>query len=572
MSKQHKYVQRDMQEPLSTWRHVENLAALTWRAAQFGTVLASLGWLVACGSGGSTADGSHPADRGVASSIRTLRRGLPGEPQSLDPQRADDTYSFQVIKDLYEGLTAEDPSGGIVPGTAESWTIDQTGTVYTFKLRPDAKWSDGRPVVAEEFVAGLRRAVDPKTASGSAALLSVIKGASEITAGRKGVTELAVAAVGDSSIQIELEHPAPYILQILSQPISAPLHVRSDASSSTSPNARNEATNGPYVLAAHAPGSFIDLTRNPNYWDASNVAIEHVRYVNAESATTELRAYAAGQLDITFTIPMSDFPRILENFGSEVQSAPILGTLYLALNLSEPPLGRSKELRQALSMSVDRELIAERVLMGVTPAYALVAAGVAQYRPSTYEWSKWTRERQLALAKGLYATAGYSAQKPLHLRLYFNSDEGIKRVMMAIAGSWKQNLGVNCELVSDEFRVFLAGRKDRHRWDVTRLGWTADYDDPSSFLDLFAKNSSENDPGYTSNAFSQLIDEARVESHNDKRVDLLSQSEAVLLDDYPVIPIYFYTARRLVKPYLGGAHITPMNETYSKHLYWKGGA
>jgi oligopeptide transport system substrate-binding protein len=505
----------------------------------------------------------------VVTGLRTLKRGLPGEPQTLDPQLADDTFSFQVIRDLYEGLTAEDRSGRIVPGVANSWTVDATGTIYTFQLRPDAKWSDGSKTVAAEFVQGLRRAVDPKTASGSAALLSVIKGASEITAGRKKVTDLGVVAIGESSVQIELERPAPFVLQILSQPIAAPVHLASIASLGSTGGQKNTATNGPYVLVTRIPNSFIDLVRNPYYWDSANVAIKDVRYINAESEATELREYAAGQLDMTFTIPTPDLKRISEKYGSEVQTAPILGTFYLALNLSEPPLKNSTNLRQALSMAVDRDAIAQHVMMDVTPAYAFVAKGISGYIPPEYPWSKWTREQQLTYARSLLEQAGYSAKNILHLKIYFNRDEGIHRIMVAVAGGWKQNLGVESELISDEFRVFLAGRRDRSRWDVARLGWNADYDDPASFLDVFARDSGQNDPSYDSAAFNELIDKARVEVLPLKRLTLLRQSEQILMEDYPIIPVYFYKARRLVKPDLGGAGITPMNHTYSKHLFWK---
>jgi oligopeptide transport system substrate-binding protein len=164
---------------------------------------------MACGHrqhGGSTA-----SQHGIL-----LRRGLPGDPRTLDPQLADDQFSLQVVRDLYEGLTAEDSSGRVIPGIATSWTIDGTGTIYIFHLRPGAKWSNGAPLTAGEFVDGLRRAVDPKTASGDAVLLSVIKGATEVIAGRKNATELGVISLDDSSVRVELEHPAPFILQVLS--------------------------------------------------------------------------------------------------------------------------------------------------------------------------------------------------------------------------------------------------------------------------------------------------------------------------------------------------------------------
>jgi len=492
---------------------------------------------------------------------------LPGEPRTLDPQLADDTFSFPVLRDLYEGLTAEDRNGQIVAGAAKSWTVDETGTIYTFQLRPDARWSDGDRTIAKEFVQGLRRAVDPGTASGSSALLAVIKGATDIIAGRSKVSELGVTAIGEAAVRVELEHPAPFLLQILSQPIAAPVHIAHVGVAETGD--KTKVSNGAYTLVSRIPGSFIELVRNPNYWDASNVLIEHVRYINAESESTEIREYVAGQLDMTSTIPAPDLDRLTQKYGAEIQTAPILGTLYLALDVSEPPFRNNRDLRQALSMAVDRDLISEHVAIGVSPAYSFVAKGISGYKPPVYQWSEWSRERQLAYARSLFAQSGFSEKRPLHLTLYFNSGESIQRLMIAIAASWKQNLGIITDLVSDEFRVFLAGRKDRSRWDVARLGWYADYDDPASFLEVFSKDNSQNDPGYMSSEFNNLIDASRVEPNPDKRILLLQRSEEVLLGDYPIIPVYFYTARRLVKPYLGGAEITPLNHTYSKHLYWK---
>jgi oligopeptide transport system substrate-binding protein len=539
---------------------------------QCGVFLGITASLLGCGPDKGDAGANHSASGGTHSvtDARTLKRGLPGEPRTLDPQLADDTFSLQVTGDLYEGLTTEDRRGEIVPGAAQSWTVDNTGTIYTFQLRPNAKWSDGTQVVSTEFVEGLRRAVDPKTASGSAALLSVIRGASAITAGHANVTDLGATAINESSIRIVLEHPAPFILQILAQPVASPVHIVQQASSTESRQQTNLASNGPYILVKRVPNSFIELARNPDYWDAGNVAIPTVRYINSESEATELREYIAGDLDMTFTIPMPDFKRISEQYGKEVQTAPILATLYLALNLSAPPLKDSVTVRQALSMAIDREAIADHVMMGVAPAYSFVAEGVTGYRLPEYDWSKWSRGRQLSYARDLLEHAGYSAKKPLHLRLYYNRDEGIQRIMVAVAGGWKQNLGVESELISDEFRVFLAGRKDHSHWDVARIGWNADYDDPASFLDVFAESEEQNDPGYNSDKFNRLVDESRVEPEPERRLDLLRQSEQVLLADYPIIPIYFYKARRLVKPYLGGAEISPMNHCHSKHLYWIG--
>lgn len=554
--------------PFSTTQLYELMRKISWCAI----TLIGCTWLVACNRQPSDLGTAVPTanSQSVSRVKNTLNRGLLGEPRSLDPQLADDTYSFQVIRDLYEGLTAEDRAGVIVPGAASSWTIDSTGTIYTFQLRPDGAWSDGSRVVADEFVQGLRRAVDPRTASGSAGTLSIIKGATEIIAGRKNTSELGVTALGNAIVQIKLVHPAPFILEILSQPTAAPLHANSGSEKPGDPATKqNSVTNGAYLLTEHVPGSFIELARNPHYWNAAKVGIDKVRYINAESEATELREYLAGELDLTFTIPAQDLERLSKQYPTEVQTAPFLGTLYLALNLASPPLKDNRDLRQALSMSVDREIIADRIIMGVTPAYSFVAQGVAGYKQAIYSWSTLNHDQKLAKAKRLYELAGYSPKRPLRLRLYFNQDEGIRRVMIAIAGSWRQNLGIESELISDEFRVFLTGRMNKSRWDVARLGWTADYDDPSSFLDVFERDSNQNDPGYKSLQFDELLNRAESEAEFQERMNLLNDAEKMMLEDYPIVPIYFYKARRLVKPYVGGAQLTPMNRTYTKDLFWK---
>lgn len=510
-----------------------------------------------------------PAETSAMQHDRILRRGLPGDPRTLDPQVADDQFSLQVVRDLYEGLTAEDSAGRVVPGIADSWTVDETGKVYVFHIRHGAKWSNGAPLTSKEFVAGLRRAVEPKTGSGDAVLLSVIKGATDITSGHKDASELAVAAIDESSVRVELEHPAPFILQILSQPIAAPFYQGTPVAPREDQASKNPGPyDGPYVLTDRVPGSFIDLTRNDHYWNVSNVVINKVRYVNVESEATELHEYLAGELDMTFTLPLADVKRITEQLGSQVQIDTTLGTTFLALNLSSPEL-RDRNVREALSIAVDRDAIAQHVLPGVQPAYSLVASRSNGYTSPRYDWMGWDRDRQLAFAKSLFARAGYSEDKPLHLRLYSASGEANQRVMIAIAGSWKQNLGVTSELISEEFRVFLVGRKDKSKWDVERVRWDADYDDPSSFLDVLAPESNENDSGYRDPRFGELLKQATAEPRPSVRLDYLRNAEESMLNDYPIIPIYFVRSRRLVKPYVGGAQINPMDRTYSKNLFWK---
>jgi oligopeptide transport system substrate-binding protein len=458
----------------------------------------------------------------------------------------------------------------VITSVAESWEVDETGTDYKFKIRKNVRWSIGDSVRAMEFVAGMPRAVDPKTKSGSAGLLTMIKNATKIISGIAKTTDLGVSAIDENVVKIKLEHPAPYILEILSQLVCSPLHPQSGGTNAA-PSTINGMviSNGPYKLLKWIPGAYVDLSRNEMYWNKSSARIALIRYVNENSESTKLKQYTAGELDITYTIPMPDIDRVSAKFGAEIQTAPILGTLFLALNTNEPPLNASKDVRKALSMTVERELISRNVTRGVTPAYHFVANGVRNFSSNAYAWAHFSSADRIREAQSLYTRAGYSKKKPLRLKLFFNSNEGIRRLMIVIASGWKQSLGVETELVSTEFRLSLEERKIRKNWDAIRLGWYADFDDPESFLDIFRSSSNQNDAGYFNADFDRLINAATQESNIDTRQTLLKQAESILLNDYSIIPIYFYNTRHLVEPYVGGATITPTNRTYSKYLYWK---
>lgn len=488
-----------------------------------------------------------------------ISRGLPGEPHSLDPFEADDNFSLQVLRDLWEGLTNIDGAGEVVPGVAKDWSVAGGGTIYEFHLRRDAKWSDGKNVVAQQFVAGFRHAVDPATASGSAPLLSLIKNASDIANHRMPVDALGATAPDDYTLRIELERPAPYILQILAEPIGAPRRNGSADFSSS------RITEGPYTVTERRPGSYVLLQANPNYWDRTNVHIRTTKYVISESESAELRQYLANQLDLTYTVPIADLPRMQREHADELQSAPILGTMYLALNLSSN-LGSKPLLREALSIAIDRESITKKLTLGASAAYGFVADGVSNYSAFRYEWAAMPRDQQIELAKSNYAKSGYSNSNPLKVTLYYNNNESINRIMVAVADSWARHLGVQTNMVGEEFRVFLEGRKDRSKWDAARLGWWADFNDASSFLEIFTSSGTQNDPGYTDKGFDELIEKSRREPDQDQRAALLSKAERKLLTDYPIVPVYFYSAKHLVKRNVRGASISPMNRTYSRLL------
>jgi oligopeptide transport system substrate-binding protein len=527
----------------------------------FGFAIAHLLLLTIPGCNSNTAPA---ADAPHKSKGQILRRGIGGEPASLDPGEAVDTFSFEVIRDLYEGLTSEAPDGAVVPGVASSWTVNASGTQYTFQLRPDAKWSNGTQVRAKDFVEAWRRVVDPKRASPVADILRPIAGATAIILGRSPPTSLGVIAASDDLLVVNLDRPAPYFPQLLTHSAAFPVYSNETAKSH---DASNWVSNGPYVLANWTPGSVIRLRRNLSYWDRNNVRIPDVEYIPIPDENAEFRQYRADQIDATESVPSSELDLIRAERPNELFVAPFLATAYYALNLRSPYFATNLNLRKSLALAIDRKALETTILpFGQKPAYGFVSPGTWNYDPQSWEWRSLPDAERIREARRLYALAGYSALRPLRLRVLFNSNNSIRQVAIAIASMWKETLGVDTELVDEEYRVFLDTRRDTSRWEVARLGWTADYNDAGNFLDTLRSSSPNNDARYDRQEFDKLLDRAASTLDPSDRRRLLQEAEKMMLSDYPILPIYFFSSKRLIKPYLKGARINPLNRLYSKHL------
>jgi oligopeptide transport system substrate-binding protein len=521
-------------------------------------------FLGACspGPGKKTSSTTAAPDTASAAPPHVLRRGSGGEPGSLDPALAVDTFAFEILRDLYEGLTSEGPDGTIVPGTASTWSVSEGGTRYDFDIRPDAKWSDGTPVRAQDFVRAWRRVVDPATASPVADVLRPIRFAPEILTGKLPPDRLDARAVGESRISIKLSQPTPYFPQLLAHSATFP------AREGRTPPGQHPVSNGPYALLRWTPGSDIEIARNPHYWDGNHVSIASVIYRLIANEDAEFSQYRGGLLDITASVPQSALPMIRRDLPGDLQVAPFLGVYYYALNLRADPMKSSLKLRQALAMAVDREQLRSALLpFGQSSAYGFVPPGTSNYEPQSWDWKSIAPAQRTATAQRLYREAGYTpSTRPLHLRLLINSNPAIKRMATAVASMWSQTLGVQTEILDEEYRVFLESRKEPQRWDLIRLGWTADLNDAANFLDTFRSDSANNDSGYHNPAFDRLLDQAAEAPEAAARGTLLESAERMMLADYPVIPIYYYSSKRLISPrVLGEAH-NPLNRLYSKHL------
>jgi oligopeptide transport system substrate-binding protein len=512
---------------------------------------------------GLSACGKHEAGPDEITESAELVRGLGGDPTSLDPAAATDTFSTQVLQDLYEGLTCESSTGDVIPGVAYSWAVDSTGTVYTFQLRPNAKWSNGKQVRAQDFVSAWQRVVDPHQASPVSDNLQLIAGAPEILAGRSSPRELGAYAESDHVLVVKLNQPAPYFPQLLSH--SATFPVYSDASARTHDPA-SWISNGPYVLSRWEPGTKLELLQNKRYWDRANVHIPRVRYQVTPDQNAQLASYRAGQIDITDSVPANALPWLRSEQSTELVTAPFLGTVYYGLNLSTQPLASNLKLREALAMAIDRQRLVSALGFGQTGAYGFVPPATWNYNPQSWQWKDLSNSDRIAEAKKLYAEAGYSRKTSLHLLLLFNTSPAIKQTAIVVAAMWKEVLGIDTEFSDEEYRVFLQSRHDKNRWQIIRLGWTADYNDASAFLNIFQSNSPNNYFGFTSPTVDRLLDDAAHTVDPQVRRGNLQEAEKEILNDYPVIPLYFYVSKRLVKPYVLGVKPNLLNRISSKSL------
>ncbi|MGB5248082.1 MAG: peptide ABC transporter substrate-binding protein [Gammaproteobacteria bacterium] len=496
-----------------------------------------------------------------------IRRGNGGEPDSLDPHRSEETSAADILRDLFEGLTSENPDGSVAPGGAERWEISEDGRTYTFYLRADGRWSNGDPVVAEDFVAGLRRSVDPATGSVYGQLLQSIEGALDVVAGRLPPEALAVKAISDRVVEIRLVEPTPYFLEILNHSTAYPIH-RASHEKLGDQFARpgNLVSNGAYELVEWVVQSHVKLRKNPYYWDADNAAIDTVYYVHIESPAAELKRYRAGELDFTFTLPNNQYQWIRENLPEELVVGPYASVYYYQFSLSNPPFDDIR-LRQALTMAIDRTIMVEKVTgVGEIAAYSFVPTAVSGYTAARFPWMDWPEEQRLAEARRLYAEAGFSKDNPLDVELFYNTSENHKKIALAISAMWKQALGVRARLMNLEFKVMLEQRRDNSRWQVMRMGWVGDYNDPNTFLEIFHSTHGQNDPGFDNPEFDRLLAEASGTLDPARRAELLQAAEALMLSEYPVMPIYFSVIKRIVKPWVIGYQTNGLDHNYSKFL------
>ncbi|GAB1439088.1 ABC transporter substrate-binding protein [Providencia sp.] len=498
-----------------------------------------------------------------------VTRHLKDEPASLDPVKSVGLTEAQVMRDLFEGLVNQDNHGKPVPGVALNWSTSDN-RVWLFKLRPDAHWSNGEPVTAQDFVYSWQRLVSPNTTSPFAwfAALAGINNAQDIIDGKLPVEQLGVEAVDAHTLKVVLNKPVPYFPSLTANFSLFPVHRGTvEKFGADWIKEGNLVGNGAFVLSSRVVNEKIVLVPNINYWDNKNTVITKVTFVPINQESHATNRYLAGDLDITESFPKQRYQKLLKDIPNEVFTPDQLGTYYYAFNTQRAPTSDVR-VRKALSIAIDRHLIANKVLgTGEKPAYYFTPDVTDGFKPEKGLYNSHSQKELDQQAKALLQDAGFGANKPLELTLLYNSSENHQKIAIAIASMWKKKLGVEVKLVNQEWKTYIDSRNTGN-FDVIRASWIGDFNEPSTFLSLLTSLHSGNIPKFNSQQYDDVIASASIETNEQLRNQYYNKAEAIIAKEAPIAPIYQYTNARLIKPWLKGYPIeNPEDVAYSHSFY-----
>jgi len=522
-------------------------------------------WL--CGFSSVSFAADVPPGTQLAATQEVVRH-LKDEPASLDPAKAVGLPEIQVLRDLFEGLVNQDEKGNIIPGVASKWQSNDN-RIWIFTLRDNARWSDGSPVTAEDFVYSWQRLVDPKMTSpfASFAALAGLANAQEITEGKATPDKLGVSAVDARTLRVQLSRPVPWFPSLAASFALYPVQKANVESGADWTRPGHLIGNGAFVLSDRVVNEKLVLSRNKHYWDDGKTVIDKVTFmpINQESAAT--KRYLANGVDITESFPKNLYQKLLKDIPGQVYTPPQLGTYYYAFNTQKGPTADSR-VRLALSMTIDRQVIAQKVLgTGEKPAWRLTPDVTAGFTPERSPFESMSQAELNAQAKTLLQAAGYGPQRPLKLRLLYNSSESHQKIAIAVASMWRQSLGADVTLQNQEWKTYIDSRNSGN-FDVIRASWVGDYNEPSTFLSILTSGSSSNISRFSDESYDKVIAQATQETSAKARNVDYNAAEHLIAEKAPIAPIYQYTNGRLIKPWLKGYPINnPEDVAYSRTLY-----
>lgn len=477
----------------------------------------------------------------AAATPQVINIGNGAEPKDLDPHIVTGVPESHIIMNILEPLVGKDPKTlAPIPAAAESWTMSKDGKVYTFKLRKSAKWSNGDPVTAQDFIYSWTRLLTPATAAEYAYQAFYIKNGEAFNKGKiKDAAQLGIKAIDPYTLEVTLENPTPFFLALLFHHSLSPVHkatVEKFGARWTRPE--NIVVNGPFTVAKWEMNKVITLKKNDKYWDKDKVTLTEVNYYPVEKQDTEEKMFRSKELHITNEVPLEKIPFWQKDKSGVYQQHPYLGTYYYWLNTTKPPLN-NKLVRKALALSIDRERLVKYVTRGgQLPATVFTPPGCGGYSATPRLPKDLSR---LAEAKELLKKAGYADGKALGpIEISFNTSDAHRKIAEAIQQMWKQNLGLDMRLMNQEWKVFLDTQRTKN-YQISRMGWIADYNDPNTYLDMFVTDGGNNHAGWSNKEYDSLIAKAAKELDQKKRLALFQKAEDILLDELPIVPVYIYT-------------------------------
>jgi oligopeptide transport system substrate-binding protein len=496
---------------------------------------------------------------------RTLRRGNGAEPQTLDPSLALGVQDDYILGDLMVGLTTEDILGHPIPGMAERWTVSADGLTWTFLLR-EALWSDGVPVTSQDFVFAWRRLLDPKLAAPYAYFLYPVKNAVAVNGGKLPPEALAARAMDARRFEVKLEHPAPYMLEMLMHYSTFPLprHVVTAKGRQWS-RAGNHVGNGAFTLTRWIPNDHVLIEKNPRFYDAANVALKRVFFYPTDDYGAALQRMRAGELDTQDKLPVQRIDWIRKNMPGTTHAEPQLIVEYIEVNHKRAPFG-DRRVREAINLALHRETIAQRIRrVGDVPAYALVPPGIANYAHGVaLNFQSMPYAARVERARALMRAAGYSDQKRMATTFMIrNTAPGPHRAVAAAIQQMLAQVYIDITLLPTDFQVFLAQTR-AHDFDMAEKGWVADFNDAATFLELLQTGNGNNDGEYSNAKFDAMLAAAQRDNDLESRGQKLAAAETIAMNDHALMPLYFWVSPNLVWTYVKGWVPNPMDKHRSR--------
>jgi oligopeptide transport system substrate-binding protein len=488
--------------------------------------------------------------------------------KSMDPQLNTDVEGSDVLRNLFEGLYNEDSRGGLVPGVALSHDVSEDGKTYTFQLRDDAKWSNGEPVTANDFVYAWRRLADPKTASEYAWYIELmqVENAADVIAGKMAPDQLGVTALDDHTLEVKIAAPMPYFPQMLVHTSTFPVPQKViEANGDNWTRAGTLVGNGAYTLTEHTLGERVVMTKNDTYWDAEHTVLDTLIALTINDVNQGLTRYMAGELD-RVDMPAGQYPRMEKEYPDQAISVPYNCSYIYMLNVGPkgPEALKDARVRKALSYAIDRDVIVDRILQGGQhAAYNWTHWATAGFEIPDIEYADWTQAERVEKAKELLAEAGYGPDHPLTLRLQYNTSEDHKKIAIAASQMLKQ-IGVTLTLDNYEWKVHT-DRMQNQDFDMARYAWCGDYNEASTYLDLMASYSGHNNGQFYNDAYDAVIKQSKTA---EDPLPLYQEAELILADQMPIIPIYHYAKVFMLKEDIKGWPVDNLNQSwYGKDLY-----